>query len=80
MYITFGYDGGGVQYASRISNRFVWTASNTVRLQYTLGLSAEVAYIQATEALDTASFALNNQNIYFNLTEAPDVAAFAINP
>jgi hypothetical protein len=48
MYITFGYDGGGVQYASRISNRFVWTASNTVRLQYTLGFSAEVAYIQAT--------------------------------
>lgn len=48
MYITFGYDGGGTQYASRISNKFVWTASNTVRLPYTLGLSDEVVYIQGT--------------------------------
>ena len=50
-YITFGYNGGGVQYATRISNRFVWTANNTARLQYTLGLSAEVAYIQATSGV-----------------------------
>lgn len=48
MYITFGYNGGGTQYASRISNRFVWTAGNTVRYPYTCGLSAEVAYVQAT--------------------------------
>lgn len=36
------------------------------------------SYLEATEALDTASFTANNQNIYFDLTEAPDVAAFNI--
>lgn len=51
MYITFGYDGGGTQYASRISNRYVWTASDTVRHQYTCGLSAEVAFIQGTSGV-----------------------------
>jgi hypothetical protein len=48
MYITFGYNGGGVQYATRISNKYIWTASSTVRRPYTLGLSAEVSYIQST--------------------------------
>jgi hypothetical protein len=48
MYITFGQNGSGVQYASRISNRYVWTASNTARFAYTLGLSAAVSYIQTT--------------------------------
>ena len=49
MYITFGYNGQGTQYAFRITNRYVWTnGSNPVRYQYTCGLSAEVAYIQAT--------------------------------
>jgi len=49
MYITLGYNGGGAQYAFRITNRYVWTnSSSPVRYQYTLGLSAEVAYIQAT--------------------------------
>ena len=56
MYITFGYNGGGVQYASRISNKFVWTAGNTVRLPYTLGLSAEVAYIQGTANVTFADY------------------------
>ena len=45
-YITFGYNGGGTQYASRITNRFVWDGNT--RYQYTCGLSAEVVYIQAT--------------------------------
>jgi hypothetical protein len=49
MYITFGYNGQGTQYAFRITNRFVWTnSSNPVRYEYTCGLSAEVGYIQAT--------------------------------
>lgn len=51
MYITFGYQGGGTQYASRISNRFVWTASSTARFRYVLGASAAVAYHQG--AADT---------------------------
>jgi hypothetical protein len=49
MYITFGYNGGGTQYAFRITNKYVWTnGSSPVRYVYTLGLSAEVAYIQGT--------------------------------
>lgn len=36
------------------------------------------AYLYGTEALDTAAFAVNNQNIYFNVTEAPDIAVFNI--
>ena len=51
MYITFGYDGGGTQYASRITNKYVWTASDTARLPYTCGLSAEVTYIQGTSGV-----------------------------
>ena len=49
MYITFGYQGGGTQYAFRISNRYVWTnASNPVRYAYVLGASAAVSYHQGT--------------------------------
>jgi len=52
MYITFGYQGGGAQYAFRITNRFVWTnGSSPVRYQYTLGLSAEVAFHQTYNGL-----------------------------
>jgi hypothetical protein len=51
MYILFGYNGGGTQYATRISNRYVWTAGSTVRLPYTLGLTAEVQYAQATSGI-----------------------------
>ena len=52
MYITFGYDGGGVQYAFRITNKYVWTnSSSPVRHPYTCGLSAEVTYIQATSGV-----------------------------
>jgi hypothetical protein len=47
-YITFGYQGGGTQYATRISDRFVWTASGTVRYRYVLGVSAAVGYHQGT--------------------------------
>lgn len=43
-YITFGYQGTGVKYASRISNRYVWDGNT--RYAYTLGLSAEVAFHQ----------------------------------
>jgi len=56
MYIKFGYNGGGSQYASRISNKFVWTAGDTVRLPYTLGLSAEVTYIQGTAGTTFADY------------------------
>jgi hypothetical protein len=48
-YITFGYQGGGVQYASRITNRFVWDGNT--RYQYTCGLSAEVAFHQTYNGL-----------------------------
>jgi hypothetical protein len=52
MYITFGYNGQGVQYAFRITNRYVWTNSaSPVRYQYTLGLSAEVAFHQTYNGL-----------------------------
>ena len=52
MYITFGYDGGGAQYAFRITNKYVWTnSSSPVRHPYTCGLSAEVTYIQATSGV-----------------------------
>jgi ribosomal protein L27 len=48
-YITFGYQGGGTQYAFRISDRFVWTnGSAPVRYRYVLGASAAVAYHQGT--------------------------------
>jgi hypothetical protein len=48
-YITFGYQGGGAQYAFRISNRYVWTnASAPVRHAYVLGASAAVSYHQGT--------------------------------
>jgi hypothetical protein len=48
-YITFGYQGGGTQYAFRISDRFVWTnGSAPVRYRYVLGLSAAVGYHQGT--------------------------------
>lgn len=43
-YITFGYQGTGVKYASRISNRYVWNGNT--RYAYTLGLSAEVTFHQ----------------------------------
>jgi len=49
MYISIGYNGQGTQYAFRITNRYVWTnSSNPARYEYTLGLTAEVAYIQGT--------------------------------
>jgi ribosomal protein L27 len=49
MYITFGYQGQGAQYAFRISNRYVWTnASAPVRYAYVLGASAAVSYHQGT--------------------------------
>lgn len=47
MYIAFGYNGGGTQYASRISNRYVWTMGDSVRLDYTLASPSDVDYIQA---------------------------------
>ena len=43
-YITFGYQGTGVKYASRISNRFVWDGNK--RYAYTGGLSSEVQFHQ----------------------------------
>ena len=46
MYITFGYQGGGAQYASRISNRYVWNGAG--RHPYIIGVSAAVAYHQGT--------------------------------
>ena len=55
MYIALGYNGGGAQYAFRITNRYVWTnGSNPVRYQYTCGLSAEVSYIQNTAGVTFA--------------------------
>ena len=55
MYIVLGYDGGGTQYAFRITNRYVWTnSSSPARYAYTLGLSAEVAYIQGTAGVTFA--------------------------
>lgn len=48
MYIKIAYQGGGTQYASRISNRYVWTASSAVRYPYVVGNTDTVTYHAGT--------------------------------
>jgi hypothetical protein len=64
-YITFGYNGQGTQYAFKISNRYVWTnSSSPVRYQYTLGLSAEVAFHQTYSGLSNFVDYEDNSAVY----------------
>lgn len=66
MYIKIAYQGGGTQYASRISNRFVWTASNTIRYRYVVGVTGILTYHAG--AADT----------YFKNSAGGDEGLFAI--
>ena len=70
-YITFGYQGTGVLYASRISNRYVW--NGTTRYAYTLGLSAEVAFHQAyTGPFYFTNSASENLPVFLAVVESAD--------